>query len=271
MTRSLVTLKALTYRPTGGIIAAATTSLPERIGGERNWDYRYCWIRDSTFTLYALLTAGFRAEANDWREWMLRAAAGHPSQLQIMYGIAGERRLEELELPWLAGYENSRPVRIGNAAADQLQLDVYGELMDSLHVARKFELPTVGGKLEFPENPARQPQKEMAAARQGHLGDPRRIETVHALEADGLGGLRPCHQGSGGFRPVRPGGGLAGAPRDDQGRHPATWVERQAQELRAGLWRRCARRLAAAVARSSASCRRRIRASSPRSRRSSAS
>jgi len=149
VTRSLVTLKALTYRPTGGIIAAATTSLPERIGGERNWDYRHCWIRDSTFTLYALLTAGFRAEANDWREWMLRAAAGHPSQLQIMYGLAGERRLEELELPWLAGYENSRPVRIGNAAADQLQLDVYGELMDSLHVARKFELPTSAESWNF--------------------------------------------------------------------------------------------------------------------------
>ncbi len=138
--RSLVTLKGLTYRPTGGIVAAATTSLPERIGGERNWDYRFCWIRDATFTLYALLSSGFRDEANDWREWMLRAAAGHPSQLQIMYGLAGERRLPELELPWLAGYEHSRPVRIGNAAADQLQLDVYGELMDSLHTARKFKL-----------------------------------------------------------------------------------------------------------------------------------
>ena len=142
VTRSLVTLKGLTYRPTGGIVAAATTSLPERIGGERNWDYRFCWIRDATFTLYALLSSGYRTEANDWREWMLRAGAGHPSQLQIMYGLAGERRMEELELPWLCGYENSRPVRIGNGAADQLQLDVYGELMDSLHVARKFQLET---------------------------------------------------------------------------------------------------------------------------------
>ena len=142
VTRSLVTLKGLTYRPTGGIVAAATTSLPERLGGERNWDYRFCWIRDATFTLYALLSSGYRTEANDWREWMLRASAGHPSQLQIMYGLSGERRMEEIELPWLCGYENSRPVRIGNGAADQLQLDVYGELMDSMHAARKFQLET---------------------------------------------------------------------------------------------------------------------------------
>ncbi len=138
--RSLVTLKALTYRPTGGIVAAPTTSLPEEIGGERNWDYRFCWIRDATLTLYALLSSGYRAEANAWRDWMLRAAAGHPTQLQIMYGLAGERRLQETELPWLAGYEGSKPVRIGNAAYDQLQLDVYGELMDALHVGRKFQL-----------------------------------------------------------------------------------------------------------------------------------
>ncbi|HEX9906444.1 MAG TPA: glycoside hydrolase family 15 protein [Propylenella sp.] len=138
--RSLVTLKALTYHPTGGIVAAPTTSLPEEIGGERNWDYRFCWIRDATLTLYALLTSGYRDEAKAWREWMLRAAAGHPSQLQIMYGIAGERRLTEIELPWLPGFEHSKPVRIGNAAHDQLQLDVYGEMMDALHVARKFEL-----------------------------------------------------------------------------------------------------------------------------------
>jgi GH15 family glucan-1,4-alpha-glucosidase len=138
--RSLVTLKALTFRPTGGILAAATTSLPEEIGGVRNWDYRFCWIRDATLTLYALLTSGYRDEARAWREWMLRAAAGHPRHLQIMYGLAGEHRLTELELPWLPGYENSRPVRIGNGAYDQLQIDVYGELMDALHVGRKFML-----------------------------------------------------------------------------------------------------------------------------------
>jgi GH15 family glucan-1,4-alpha-glucosidase len=133
-------VKALTFQPTGGIVAAPTTSLPEQIGGERNWDYRYCWIRDATLALYALLTSGYRDEAKAWREWMLRAAAGHPAQLQIMYGLAGERRLTEVELPWLEGYEGSRPVRIGNGAYSQLQIDVYGELLDALHVGRKFQL-----------------------------------------------------------------------------------------------------------------------------------
>jgi GH15 family glucan-1,4-alpha-glucosidase len=140
VTRSLITLKALTFAPTGGIVAAPTTSLPEHLGGERNWDYRFCWIRDATLTLYALLTSGYREEAHAWREWLLRAVAGDPKQLQIMYGLAGERRLTELTLPWLPGYEDSRPVRIGNGAYDQRQLDVPGELMDTLHVARKFQL-----------------------------------------------------------------------------------------------------------------------------------
>ncbi len=132
--RSLITLKALTYAPTGGMVAAPTTSLPEWIGSVRNWDYRFCWVRDATLTLYALLSAGYTEEARAWRDWLLRAAAGAPSQLQILYGIGGERRLAEMELPWLAGYEGSRPVRIGNKASEQLQLDVYGELMDTLHL-----------------------------------------------------------------------------------------------------------------------------------------
>jgi GH15 family glucan-1,4-alpha-glucosidase len=135
--RSIITLKALTDHHTGGIIAAPTTGLPEEIGGVRNWDYRYCWLRDSTFTLYALLSAGFVEEAKAWREWLIRAVAGDPAQLQIMYGIAGERRLTEFELPELMGYENSKPVRIGNAASKQLQLDIYGEVLDSLYLARK--------------------------------------------------------------------------------------------------------------------------------------
>ncbi|MGW2837634.1 glycoside hydrolase family 15 protein [Streptomyces sp. NPDC001493] len=134
--RSLITLKALTYRPTGGIVAAPTTSLPEEIGGVRNWDYRYCWLRDATLTLGALLAVGYLDEAAAWRDWLLRAVAGDPADLQIMYGLAGERRLPETELPWLAGYENSRPVRTGNAAVRQLQLDVYGEVIDSLRLAR---------------------------------------------------------------------------------------------------------------------------------------
>ena len=136
--RSLITLKGLTFNPTGGIVAAATTSLPEHIGGSRNWDYRYCWLRDATFTLYALLIGGYTEEAKAWREWLVNAAAGNPSQLQIMYGVAGERRLTELELDWLPGYENSRPVRIGNAAYKQHQLDVPGEIMEALHLARRY-------------------------------------------------------------------------------------------------------------------------------------
>ncbi|HTZ36869.1 MAG TPA: glycoside hydrolase family 15 protein [Stellaceae bacterium] len=135
--RSLLTLKALSHRETGGLVAAATTSLPEQLGGSRNWDYRFCWLRDATFTLYALMEAGFLDEARAWREWLLRAAAGSPDQLQIMYGVAGERRLDEYKVPWLAGYQGALPVRIGNAAAGQVQLDVYGEVLDALYVGRR--------------------------------------------------------------------------------------------------------------------------------------
>ncbi|MFL5561409.1 MAG: glycoside hydrolase family 15 protein [Gemmatimonadaceae bacterium] len=139
--RSLLTLKALTFRPTGGIVAAPTTSLPEEIGGARNWDYRVCWLRDATLTLTGLMDAGYYDEARDWRDWLLRAAAGSPDQVQIMYGLGGERRLNEWEVPWLPGYEGSRPVRVGNAAHAQLQIDVFGEVMDAFHQARVGGMP----------------------------------------------------------------------------------------------------------------------------------
>ncbi len=138
--RSLIVLKALVYDPTGGIVAAPTTSLPEWIGGVRNWDYRYCWLRDATLTLLAFLHADYEEEARAWRTWLVRAVAGDPADIQVMYGVAGERRLTELELPWLAGYEASAPVRIGNAASEQLQLDVYGEVLDALYQARAHGL-----------------------------------------------------------------------------------------------------------------------------------
>jgi len=140
--RSLITLKALTHFETGGIVAAATTSLPEQLGGPRNWDYRFCWLRDATLTLYALMECNFVEEAVAWRQWLIRAIAGSPEQMQIMYGVAGERRLDEWNIPWLTGYENSTPVHVGNAAAGQVQLDVYGEVMDALYLGRTKGMPS---------------------------------------------------------------------------------------------------------------------------------
>src|SRR5262249_40473458 len=149
-------LRARPCQPAGGLAAAPATPLQEQIGGRRNWDYRYCWIRDATLTLFALVNAGCFEEADAFRQWLLRAAAGYPEQMQIMYGLAGERRLTEIELPWLPGYEGSKPVRIGNAAHGQLQIDVYGELMDSLHTARRSR---VGPP------PTHSPPRRLAAAR----------------------------------------------------------------------------------------------------------
>jgi len=162
--RSLLTIKALTYAPTGGIAAAATTSLPEQLGGPRNWDYRYCWLRDSTYVLRALLGTGFVDEAKAWREWLLRAVAGDPNDLQIMYSLEGARRLPEYTLDWLSGYEGSSPVRIGNAAAGQFQLDVWGEVLDSLHLARTAGIQTVESAWDL--------QRALLDFLEGHWTDP---------------------------------------------------------------------------------------------------
>jgi GH15 family glucan-1,4-alpha-glucosidase len=161
---SLRVLKALTYGPTGGVVAAPTTSLPEWPGGVRNWDYRYCWLRDATLTLYALMLGGYTEEATAWREWLLRAVAGAPSDLQIMYGLGGERRLPEYEAPWLAGHGGAKPVRIGNAAHEQLQLDVYGEVLDALHGARRFGIA--------PDPWAWSLEKEILASLEGKWREP---------------------------------------------------------------------------------------------------
>ena len=188
--RSLITLKALTFAPTGGIVAAPTTSLPEKIGGVRNWDYRYCWVRDATFTLYSLLNNGYVEEAEAWRQWLLRAVAGDPAQMNIMYGIAGERRLTELELPWLPGYEGSRPVRIGNAAHSQFQLDVFGELMDALYLAREAGIGQDEDSWRVQRSVDGTPGKDLGRAGRRHLGDSRAASSFHAFEGDGLGRRR---------------------------------------------------------------------------------
>jgi GH15 family glucan-1,4-alpha-glucosidase len=164
--RSLITLKALTYAPTGGLVAAATTSLPEKLGGVRNWDYRYCWLRDATFALYALMTGGYVDEARAWRAWLLRAIAGDPSQAQVLYGVAGERLVPEWDVSWLPGYEGSVPARVGNAATTQFQLDIHGEVVDALHYARRIGLEAdedawrvEGNLVEFVESAWQEPDE----------------------------------------------------------------------------------------------------------------
>ena len=213
--RSLITLKALTYQPTGGIVAAATTSLPEDIGGVRNWDYRYCWLRDATITLEALLRTGYTQEAFAWRAWLGRAVAGDPRDVQIMYGVAGERRLDEWEAEWLPGYEGSVPVRIGNAAVNQRQIDVYGEVIDALTLGGRSGVKSDRHAWSLQRALLKFLEAALGRAGRGDLGGARPTAAFRALQGDGLGRVRPGGPGRGGGH-ARPRGPLAGTA----GHHP---------------------------------------------------
>ncbi len=186
--RSLIPLKALLYAPTGGMVAAPTTSLPEQLGGARNWDYRYCWVRDATFTLLGFIHAGFKNEARRWKSWLMRSAAGSPAQMQVMYGVSGERLLREWEVPWLSGYKKSAPVRVGNAASEQLQLDVYGELADALQSNQGSRKNAEGG-FRSSNRAVGASSENLAQSGSRYLGDSGSAAELHALESHGLGGI----------------------------------------------------------------------------------
>ena len=215
--RSCITLKSLTHAPTGGIVAAPTTSLPERIGGTRNWDYRYCWVRDATFTLYALLLAGYRGEAAAWHEWLLRSAAGRPDDLQTLYAVDGDRVRVEFVAPWLPGYRGSAPVRVGNGASAQFQLDVYGELVDTLALARNAGLDPRAEAWNFELAISQVRGEELEQAGSRHLGNARRNAPFHPLQGDGLGRARPRDSQRREARAARSCGALAQAA----GAHPS--------------------------------------------------
>jgi hypothetical protein len=224
-------LRALIYRPTGGIVAAVTTSLPESIGGVRNWDYRYCWLRDATLTLLALANGGYFHEAIAWQDWLLRALAGSPEQVQIMYGLKGERQLVEWDAAWLSGYENSQPVRIGNAASTQVQLDIFGEVMNCFYHAHR----TIGRHTEDDFRVLLQLLAQLETIWR-HLGGARRAPAIHLFEDDGVGRLR-SRRATGRSAPL-PGAGrkMEGNSRNHSSRNLRKRVQRKEKQLHAGLW-----------------------------------
>jgi GH15 family glucan-1,4-alpha-glucosidase len=208
--RSLITLKALTFQPTGGIVAAATTSLPEDLGGVRNWDYRYCWLRDATITLEALLRTGYTDEASAWRAWLARAVAGDPGDVQIMYGVAGERRLDEWEADWLPGYESSAPVRIGNAAVNQRQLDVRrGHRRAVARPGDRHRVDRHAWSLQRARSPS---WKALGRGRTRESGRSAARGGTSCTQGDGLGGVRPRGYRGQGRRAARPSGGRRSGP-----------------------------------------------------------
>ncbi len=235
--RSLLTLKALTFAETGGIVAAPTTSLPEELGGVRNWDYRFCWLRDASLTLFAFMVAGYYEESSAWSSWLQRSAAGSPDQMQIMYGIAGERRLEEWTVDELAGYQGARPVRIGNAAAKQRQLDVYGEVCSALSQARRGNLLSDGEAWPLQRALLQSFGHLLARAGFGDVGDARRRKAVHLQQGDVLDGVQSVDRGCGEARSRGAAGRVAGGA----GRDPSDGVPQRlrcgAEQLRASVRR----------------------------------